>query len=62
MSSPGMLSVILTDADSIHFWKDYTLIVKIRDKRYNGSFTAKPYSNVLANRKLNVDATKLSRQ
>lgn len=59
-SSPVELSVKLTVASPIHSGKDYTLFVKIHDKKDKGSYTAKLDFKVSANQKLIVEANKVS--
>jgi hypothetical protein len=59
-SSPVDIAAKLIAANPIHSGKDYTLYVKIRDKKDKGTFNAKLDFKVTPNQKLNVEANKIS--
>jgi hypothetical protein len=59
-SSPVDLYAKLTAANPIHSDQDYTLFVKIHDKKGKGSFVAKLDFKVSKNQKLNIEANKIS--
>ena len=59
-SSPVVLSVRLTAASPMHSGKDYTLIVRIKDKKDSGTFTAKLTFRVVSDQEIKIEAEKVS--